>query len=355
MKLRIAQLAPLWENVPPPLYGGTERVVYHLTEQLVQAGQDVTLFACGTSSTAAKLVSVYPRPLVRDHIPWSNMMYPLLNITEVFDRADEFDVIHVHLNTDQDYVTLPLSHHIAHKVVFTLHFPYPKPSGSEGRREVLQKYKDRNYISISNSQRQYGENVNWLTTVYNGINTDAYKFNANPKDYFIWVGKFNPDKGVYEAIQAAKQAGVKLILAGTIDKLHPRNYAYYKEKVEALIDGEQIKYVGEINDQQKSEYFGNAIALLNPIQWNEPFGLVMTECMATGTPVIAFRQGSAPELIKDGTTGYLVDNVSEMVEKMKTVHQLDRQICRDQVVVRFGASTMAKGYLAAYQKLVAKP
>jgi glycosyltransferase involved in cell wall biosynthesis len=349
--LRIAQVGPLWENIPPLLYGGTERVVSFLTEGLVEKGLDVTLFACGTSKTTAKLVSVYPTPLFRDNVPWTNIMYPLLNITEAFDRHADFDIIHVHLNKASDYLALPLAKHIAKKVVFTLHFPYPSSQGREDRHKVFQKYKDLQYVSISNSQRQGGEDLNWIGTVYNGIDLIPYSFHPTPKDYFFWLGKFNPDKGVHEAILAAKKANVKLILAGKIDHLENEDYVYYKEKVEPHIDNEQIVYVGEINDTQKNDYFGNAIAFLNPLQWNEPFGLTMAESMACGTPVISFTAGSAPELIKDNATGFLVTTIDEMAERMKEVSTIDREACRKRAETMFSAQAMTNGYLDIYSSL----
>lgn len=351
-KLRIAQVSPLWENVPPTLYGGTERIVSYLTEGLVKAGMDVTLFACGTSKTSAKLVSVYPRPLFRDNVPWTNIMYPLLNITAAFDRHEEFDVIHVHLNKASDYLALPLARPIAHKVIFTLHFPYPASQGRKDRHEVFQKYKDLKYTSISNSQRQGGENLNWIETIYNGINLAPYHFHAKPKDYFFWLGKFNADKGVHEAIMATKQAGAKLILGGKIDHLEKEDLAYYKNQVEPYIDGKQIMYVGEMNDEQKNDYFGNALGFLNPLKWNEPFGLTMAESMACGTPVIAFAAGSAPELIAQNETGYLVHTVEEMAARMKDIQLLDRQKCRQRAEEMFNATIMTSGYLKIYQDLV---
>ncbi len=350
--LRIAQIAPLWENVPPPLYGGTERVVHELTEGLVQAGQAVTLFACGTSHTTAQLTSVYPRPLFRDGVSWNNIMYPLLNITEAFDHADDFDILHMHLNTAQDYMALPLAERYAHKTVITLHFPYPQQHGeSVDRYQVLQKYKQLNYISISNAQRNGSGATNWVDTVYNGINLTPYTLHEQPEDYVIWVGQFRKDKGVYEAIQAARAADIKLILAGTIDVVDPERHRYYTEIIEPLIDGKSVVYVGEINEQEKNEYFGKALAFLNPIQWNEPFGLVMAESMAAGTPVISFRNGSAPEVIADGVTGYLVDDVDAMAEKIKTVGQLNRAACRQRVEQLFSAERMTAGYLETYRQL----
>jgi glycosyltransferase involved in cell wall biosynthesis len=352
MSLRIAQIAPLWENVPPPTYGGTERIVGSLTEHLVKRGHDLTLYACGTSQTKAKLVSVYPRPLYRDGIEWTNIMYPLLNITEAFDHHKQYDILHVHLNKASDYLALPLAKEIKNKVLFTLHFPYPLAQERIGRHKIFQKYKDYNYVSISNAQRKSGENLNWLDTVYNGIEIASYNFHPNPKDYFVWIGKFNPDKGVKEAVLAAKKANVALILGGKVDQLEKEDYAYFKEEIEPHIDGKQIRYTGELNDEQKNDILGNAKAFLNPIQWNEPFGLVMTESMATGTPIIAFSQGAASEIIRDGKTGFLVNSVDEMVKKIKIINQIDRRKCRARVEKYFSSEVMTTGYEEVYYKIV---
>lgn len=342
--LRIAQIAPLWEQIPPPLYGGTERVVSILTEGLVAKGHDVTLFACGNSHTNAKLISVYPRPLFRDGIPWTDVIYPTLNITAALDREKEFDIIHMHLNKASDYIAMPLSQHIKNKVIFTLHFPYPLIQNRISRHQYFQKYKDLQFISISNTQREKGENLNWLGTVYNGIDLAPYTFHSASKDYFAWLGKFNPDKGVAEAIQAVKKAGEKLIMAGKVDEMEKDDYRYFKTQVEPHIDGHQIQYIGEANDTKKNDLFGNAKAFLNPIKWNEPFGLVMTEAMATGTPVISFAQGAATEIIENGKTGFLVNTVDEMVEKMKQLNTIDRMHCRARVEQCFSGQSMVDGY-----------
>ena len=355
MSLRIAQLAPLWENIPPFGYGGTERIVHSLTEGLVDRGFDVTLFACGTSKTKARLVSVYPRPLYKDNYPWSGIMYPLLNINEAFKREKEFDIIHIHLNKASDYIALPLARIIKEKVVITLHFPYPlSHSEKQHRRDrhaVLQEFKDLNYISISNSQRKQGENLHWIGTVYNGIDLSKHTFNPKPADYFLWLGKFNPDKGTKEAIMVAKMAGIKLLLAGSIDTLESEDYLYYETEIKPLIDNKQIEYVGEVGGKKKDRLLGRALALLNPIQWNEPFGLVMTEAMATGTPVISLRNGSASEIIVDGQTGFLVDSLDEMAKKLPQVSQISRRRCRERVEDHFTKEKMVEGYLELYNKL----
>jgi glycosyltransferase involved in cell wall biosynthesis len=350
--MKIAQVAPLWERVPPKLYGGTERIVSSLTEHLLEMGHDVTLYATGDSVTKAHLKSVYPRSLFRDGIPWTDLSYPLLNITNAFEDENEYDLIHIHLNKLSDYISLPLAVPFAKKVVFTLHFPYPLSQNRISRHEIFQKYKNLNYISISEAQRSGGENLNWIGTVYNGIETENYTFHKNPKDYFVWLGKFNPDKGVKEAITAAKKAKVRLLLAGKIDNLESDDMNYFKVEIKPFIDGDQIQYVGEADDQKKNDIFGNAIAFLNPIKWNEPFGLVMVESMATGTPVISYANGAAPELIKNGKTGFLVSNVDEMLERMLQISSLNRNDCRKHVLAHFSAKVMTKNYEKVFEKLM---
>lgn len=351
MKLRIAQIAPLWENIPPAFYGGTERVVYSLTEGLVQKGHDVTMFACGTSQTSAKLVSVYPRPLFRDNIPWTNVTYPMLNITEAFDHHNDFDIIHMHLNKPSDFLALPLSENIKHKVVFTLHFPYPyNRPGYEDRAVVLQKYTNFNYISISNAARLGGANLKWIATVYNGIETKDFTFQPKPDKYWLWLGGFKQTKGTNLAIQAAKKAGVHLKLAGKIDSLEGKDFDYYNEKVKPFIDGKQIEYVGEVGGKEKDQLFGGAVGFLNPIEWNEPFGLVMVESMAAGTPVISYRNGAALELIKDKETGFLVESVDQMAERIKDIDSINREKCRQHVEKNFSAPKMTEDYEKVYLK-----
>lgn len=356
MPLRIAQIGPLWENIPPEKYGGTEWIVHSVTEGLIKKGHDVTLFACGTSTTSAKLVSVYPRPLIQDGITWTNIMYPLLNLTEAFDRHAEFDILHVHLNKSSDFMALPLAKEIKDKVIFTLHFPYPLSRPENDKRPdqhlVLQKYKDMHFVSISNSQRRGGENLNWAGTVYNGIEIEDFTFNPDPQDYFLWLGKINPDKGTKNAILAAKKAGIKLLVAGAIDSFDSADYKYYLNEVKPLFDDKQIIYVGEANLQEKNKLYREAKGFLNPIQWNEPFGLVMAESMATGTPVIAFRQGAAPEIIVDGENGYIVDTIDEMVEKIPQIGQIDRKKCRERILNNFTAEKMVDGYENVYNTIL---
>ena len=349
--LRIAQIGSIWHKTPPDGYGGTERIQHLLTEGLVKKGHKVTLFATEDSQTKAKLISIIKKPLTQINYPWTNISYPLLHITQAFDREAEFDIVHMHLSKSNDYVSLPLAVPISNKVVFTLHFPYPLSQGRTDRHQVFQKYRNLNFVSISNAARYRGENLNWLATVYNGVPINEFTYNPKPKDYFVWVGKFNPDKGTKEAIMAAKKAGVKLILAGKIDPLEKEDYQYYLRKVKPYIDGRQIIFIGEVTGKKKNQVFGNARGFLNPINWNEPFGLVMTEAMATGTPVISYKKGAASELIENRKTGFLVDTLSDMIKTIKQVNLIDRAACRQRVEKLFSAEKMVKGYEKVYQQL----
>ncbi|QQG44233.1 MAG: glycosyltransferase family 4 protein [Candidatus Roizmanbacteria bacterium] len=360
--MKIAQVAPLWESIPPPKYGGTERIVYYLTEGLVKKGHDVTLFASGDSQTSAKLVSVYPRPLFRDNIPWTNIMYPLLNITEVFDRQEQFDIIHIHLNKSSDYIALPMAVPIKKKVLFTFHFPYPIANNHKDRHTVLQKYKDLQYTSISNSQRQGGENLNWIKTVYNGIDINLYKVHENKGEYLLWLGKFNPDKGTKDAILTAKKLGMKIFLAGKIDELENADSNYYHQEIKPLIDNKQVVPLGELCDKDKNKIYGDALAFLNPIKWNEPFGLVMAEAQASGTPVISYANGAAPEIIKDGINGFLVnesegiDGLTKAVEKLRSLSDEEyihmRQAARKNIEENFSIKRMVNEYEKAYNQIL---
>lgn len=353
--LRIAQIGSIWETTPPTGYGGTERVQSALTEGLVKRGHAVTLFAAGTSKTSAKLVSVYPHPLYRDNIPWTNLMYPLLHISEAFDREQEFDLIHMHLNKSSDYLSLPLAQKIPHKVLFTLHFPYPLSQGRLDRHAVLYKYRNLQFVSISQAARYQGEGLNWIATVYNGIDLTKLRYTPRPLgNHFVWLGKFNPDKGAHLAIEACHKAKKKLVLAGKVDKLEKEDYLYFKKKVEPYIDNDQITYVGEVGGKKKSDILGGATGFLNPIRWNEPFGLVMAESMACGTPVISFKRGAAPELIKDGKTGFLVTSLEGMVEAMGKVHTLSRPSCRSHVETHFSSHQMVNSYERVYRSLLSR-
>lgn len=352
-KLRIAEVGTIWETTPPELYGGTERVVSELTEALAAMGHDVTLFATGDSKTSAKLSSTYPRAAYRDGISWENFLYPLQHISEPFLRAKEFDIIHVHLNRSQDYVALPMSRLVKTPTVFTLHFQLPTTEeiGRKDRRMFLEQYRDCNFISISNAQRTM--DLNYVATVYNGLDFSNFIPRGNePREYLAWIGRFCHEKGAREAIETAKRSGQPIILAGKIDRQKKEYLEYYEKYIEPEIDGKQVKYIGEVNDVQKIELLQRAIALINPINWNEPFGLTMIEAMAMGVPVIAIDRGPVREIVKEGETGFIVKNVTEMVRAVGRISELDRSKIHTHSLSHFSAQTMALNYVDVFRRLV---
>ena len=339
--MRIAQLAPLQESVPPARYGGTERVVSVLTEELVRRGHEVTLFASGDSTTTARLVPVVPRALrplgVPDYLPAT-----MLSIGQVFERAAEFDLIHAHV----DVPALPFARLVETPVLFTLH----------GRldlswlRPLFDAYRDTNLVSVSENQSRLLPGWNWRGTVYNGINLPDYNFHARPGDYLAFLGRLAPDKGVEDAVAVARMAGLPLKLAAKVD---PIDQAYYEQRIVPLLADPLVTYIGEVDQQTKDAFLGGALALLFPIRWPEPFGLVMAEALATGTPVIAGRFGSVPEVIDDGVTGFICDSVEEMALAVERVGEIDRAACRRAALERFSPAQMAAGYEVLYDQLTA--
>lgn len=352
-KLKIAQIGSVWERTPPKLYGGTERVVHNLCEELVKRGHKVTLFATGDSETSAKLRSVVPYALYRNKTPWTNFLHPLRHISEAFEKASEFDIIHMHLNTRQDYVSLALAGFVRTPTVFTLHFVLPQKDDKEknDRFLLLKKYKDRNFIAISHAQKTL-KFLNYAGVVHNGLD---FSENFSPnigQDYAVWIGRICPDKGVREAIISAKKAGVKLLIAGKLDQFDSAYLKYYKKYVEPFIDGRRVEYVGELDDKGKDKFFSNARAMLQPILWNEPFGLTTIEAMAHGVPVIAFDRGPVREQILDGKTGFIVKDTNQMAAALKKTGDLDRKFIRNYVLKNFNAEKMTDGYEKIYRQIL---
>jgi glycosyltransferase involved in cell wall biosynthesis len=354
-KLRIAQVSTIWETTPPKLYGGTERVVHDLTEELVKKGHKVTLFATGDSKTSAKLKFVVPKAAYRENIPWTNFLYPLNHIAEVYEHAHEFDLIHMHLNTRHDYVALVLAGMVKTPTLITTHFVFPreKEKAKHDRFIFLKKYRHLNYISLSKAQRTLSF-LNYVGTVHNGLDFSKFPFHEKTGDSLVWLGRICSDKGTKEAIEVAKKTGMKLILAGKLDKHEPTYLEYYRTHVEPFIDGKQIKYIGEVNDTQKITLLKKAKALLMPINWNEPFGLTTIEAMAMGVPVIAFNMGPMKEIIMDGKTGFVVKNVNEMSKAVKKVDQLNRKLIRQYALSHFSAPVMAENYEKMYEEVLRK-
>jgi glycosyltransferase involved in cell wall biosynthesis len=338
--MRIAQVAPLAEAVPPKLYGGTERVVSWLTESLVEQGHDVTLFATGDSITSAKLEPVVLHGLrlagISEHLA-SN----LVMVEQVRRRASEFDVIHFHV----DLIQFPICREIAQKTLTTVHGRLDQPDVYP----IFQCFPDAPLVSISDDQRRHlPVRCNWRRTVYHGLPEDLFHLSPNSGAYLAFLGRISPEKRPDRAIEIAKLSGVPIKIAAKVDKV---DRDYFNETIKPLIDGESVQFIGEISDTQKDEFLGNATALLFPIDWAEPFGLVMIEAMATGTPIIAWPHGSVPEIIEPGHTGFIVDTISQAVDAVAEAALLPREKIRQRFLERFTARKMAQQYVEIYTEL----
>ncbi len=341
--MRIAQVAPLYESVPPKYYGGTERVVSNLTEELVRRGHEVTLFASGDSETAARLVAATPRSLRLDKSCIDSVAHHILLIEQVAQRAREFDVIHYHI----DYLHFPLSRCRPHPHVTTLHGRLDLPDLGP----LYDEFCDMPVVSISNSQREPLPQANWQATVYHGLPPDLLTFHPERGKYLAFVGRISPEKGADRAIEIAERVGMPLKVAAKVDNADKE---YFDREVKPLFKSSIVEFIGEISDAEKDEFLGNAHALLFPIGWPEPFGLVMIEAMACGTPVIAFRQGSVDEVMEEGRSGFVVSGIDEAVDAVARAATLDRADCRAVFERRFTAERMATDYLQVYQDVIAK-
>jgi glycosyltransferase involved in cell wall biosynthesis len=338
--MRIAQVAPLFESVPPRLYGGTERVVSYLTEALVRMGHEVTLFASGDSSTRARLAACVPRSLRLDGRSHLHLVPHLLEMEEVFRRHADFDVMHFHT----DPVHFP----------FARRYPTPHVTTFHGRldipelAELMHEYQDLPVISISDAQRAPLPGARWQGTVHHGLPQDLLHFHPGPGRYLAFLGRISPEKRCDRAIEIARRLGQPLRIAAKVDAADKE---YFVERIRPLLSHPLIEFVGEIGEREKDEFLGNATALLCPIDWPEPFGLVMIEAMACGTPVIAFRAGSVPEVVEPGVTGFVVDDMDMAARATLAAGQLDRRRCRHRFEQRFSAERMAREYVAVYARL----
>ena len=342
--MRIAQIAPLFESVPPRLYGGTERVVAYLTEELVRQGHQVTLFASEDSITAAELVPCAPRALrldpdVRDPLP-----HHMIMLDKVRERADEFEILHFHV----DYLHFPLFRSERGRTLTTLH----------GRQDLVdhmpfyRRFSEMPLVSISNAQRAPLPGVNFVGTVYHGLPLDLHAPSLEPRGgYLAFLGRISPEKRPDRAIAIARAAGLPLKIAAKVDKVDD---VYFRDVIAPMLDDGGVEFIGEINDHAKGEFLGQAAGLLFPIDWPEPFGLVMIEAMACGTPVLAFRCGSVPEIIEDGLTGRIVSDVGEAVRAIPELLKLDRKAIRARFEERFSAARMASDYVKIYQRILRK-
>ncbi|MFM0203955.1 glycosyltransferase family 4 protein [Paraburkholderia fungorum] len=340
--MRIAQIAPLHEAVPPKLYGGTERVVSYLTEALVEQGHDVTLFASGDSQTSAKLEAFWPQALRLDPTIRDVMAPHMLLLEEVRRRADEFDVLHFHI----DYYPFSLFARQPVPFLTTLHGRLDLPE----LQPIFNTFSDVPVVSISDNQRIPLQQANWLQTVYHGLPENVLTpIKDVEPGYLAFLGRVSPEKGLDRAIRIAGQAGMKLKVAAKIDKA---DRAYYEEVIKPLMALPHVEYIGEIGEGEKREFLGNAHALVFPIDWPEPFGLVMIEAMACGTPVVAFNRGSVPEVIENGVSGFVVEDEISAVAAVKRLHTLPRAKVRAAFEARFSSKVMAKNYVATYEALL---
>jgi len=339
--MKIAQVAPLIESVPPRLYGGTERIVSYLTEELVRLGHEVTLFASGDSVTSAELVPCVTRalrldPSVRDTLP-----HFMLMIDKVHERAEEFDVLHFHI----DLYHFPLFRPLAVRTMTTLH----------GRQDLgdlkpfYSRFGEMPLVSISNDQRKPLPHANFVATIHHGIPPDLYRPRFEQGDYLAFLGRISPEKRPDRAIRIARAAGIPLKIAAKVDKV---DEDYFRNAILPLIEGPGVEFIGEINEREKTKFLGEAAALLFPVDWPEPFGLVMIEAMACGTPVLAFRCGSIPEVIEDGVNGKIVDSEEEAIGALPGVLSYDRRAVRQLFEERFTAKRMAEDYVSAYHQLL---
>jgi glycosyltransferase involved in cell wall biosynthesis len=339
--MRIAQVAPLYESVPPKCYGGTERVVSYVTEELMRAGHQVTLFASGDSVTAAKLIPASRRALRLDKDCIDQLAHHVVLLEKVFRQANEFDVVHFHI----DYLHFPITRRTPITHVTTMHGRLDIPDLAP----VYEEFDDMPLVSISDAQREPLPTAKWIATVYHGLPQDLYQFRARPGKYFAFLGRISPEKRVDRAIKIAKRIGIPLKIAAKVDLV---DREYFKKVIKPLLRDPLVEYVGEIGEGEKDDFLGNAYALLFPIDWPEPFGLVMIEAMACGTPIIAYRQGSVPEVIEQGHTGFVVDDLADAVAAAKRVPELSRKRCREVFEQRFTARRMARDYLRVYQGLI---
>jgi len=341
--MKIAQIAPLAESVPPRLYGGTERIVSFLTEELVRRGHEVTLFASGDSLTSAELIACTERALrlnpdVRDPIP-----HHLILLEEVRRRADEFDILHFHI----DLLHFPLIRPIAHRTLTTLHGRLDLPD----LHPFYRTFPEIPVVSISDDQRRPLPMANWIGTVHHGLPRDLLRFSPSAEGgYLAFLGRISPEKRPDRAIEIAVATGMPLKIAAKIDKV---DQAYWNDVIKPMVDRHpNVEYVGEVNDRGKAEFLGRAAALLFPIDWPEPFGLVMIEAMACGTPIIAFRCGSVPEVLDDAVSGFIVESVDEAVAAVPRALSHDRRIVRGCFEARFSVERMAADYLEVYERLL---
>lgn len=340
--MRIAEVSPLFERVPPAQYGGTERIVSYLTETFVEMGHEVTLFASGDSLTSARLIGTYPNALRGDPRNPDAVAQHFMMIEEVFRRSPEFDVIHFHT----DFLHLPFLRRQPVRAVTTLHGRLDLPDLVPLYRE----YTENCVVSISDAQRAPLPWLNWQGTVYHGLPRELYAPSPSRKKYLAFLGRVSPEKGLGAAIEISRLSGIPLKVAAKVDV---NDRAYYDTVIAPLLArSPHVEFIGEITDAEKGKFLGEALGLIFPIDWPEPFGLVMIETMACGTPVVAFGRGSVPEIIDEGVTGYVVSGVAAAVAAVENLADFDREACRRTFELRFSRERMARDYLRLFERII---
>jgi glycosyltransferase involved in cell wall biosynthesis len=342
--MRIAQIAPVNQRVPPPRYGGTERIVSYITEGLVAKGHEVTLFAAAGSETKANLIPVVPHPLREAHI-LDSTPFTVAEVAKAYKMADKFDIIHNH--AWPDYLAFAAANASKTPTLTTVHFPFLPET-----RRVFEEYKNLNYVSISNNQRKTSLKLNFCGTVYNSIPVEKFPFSRKHDDYLLHVGRISLQKGTHIAIDIALKLKKELIIAA---KLDPWEVGYFNQYVAPRLSNGHVHWLGEVDEHERNKLMSKAACLLHPITWREPFGLVVVEAMATGCPVVAFRKGSSPEIVANGKTGFVVENEKQMVRAVKKIDSIDRRACREHVMEKFNTTKMVNAYEKLYNKIINGP
>ncbi len=359
--MKIVHIAPPWIPIPPKNYGGTEIVIYNLIEEEIAQGHDVTLIAPADAKTSARLVSFFPRSLSEDGIPWSAHLLAFYHMQKAVEyvKEQQFDILHTHLSSSSDLYIFPLTAPLEIPHVSTLHsrFPFDRVQSWTGKADSYYMEWAANVpvIAISESARaEVTYPLDFIGVVHHGIPMNVYRPTGKKREpFFLWLGRFVPEKGTHLAIQAAKEAGVPIVLAGTIDRHMQASVSYFQDVIKPQIDNEQVKYVGPVNMKEKFGLMSRARGFLNPIEWEEPFGMVMIEAMALGCPVISFARGAAPEIVIHRKTGFLVHDVAEMVRFIPRIDEISRETTRMHIEQHFSARVMAEKYIKHYQKLIA--
>lgn len=343
--MRIAQIAPIIERVPPKRYGGTERVVYTLTEELVKRGHDVTLFASGDSITSARLISVFPKALREARIKniYGTNPWVLLNVGLAYKMQSNFDIVHDHTGS----ISLPTANLSKTPVVMTLHGEF-----NINNIKLFESLGNRvNFVSISKSQAASLPNLNYIGNVYNGLSMDNYPFSKTQEGYLLFVGRISREKGVHIAIEVAQALDLPLIIAAKLDDAFLPDIQYFEEEIKPKLS-DQIRWIGEVTEDERNKLMSKALCFLHPISWKEPFGLVLIEALACGCPVVALNRGSIPEIIKNGEVGFVAEDLEQMVAAVANIGRINRSVCRQYSLTNFNATRMVRGYERIYEQVL---